>query len=203
MREVRVENLKKIEVTDSEVRILTNSGELELTFPRALWESATSEAASPSEPTTRELEELEALKRQLKEHAVENSFATVLEEVPCGDEDSDEKLDLVLRTAGMFAATTGYLFLPTVSPEHVASFGAQLGEDDFVEQAYLVGAVAERQALAAGDESLKVLSVRGRQCSSSRFELAPELWQVLSERLGWDNVELVAPTMDADHRKEG
>ena len=64
-------------------------------------------------------------------------------------------------------------------------------EDDFVEQAYLVGAVADRQALAAGDARLKALSIRARRCSSSRFELAPELWQVLSEDLGWKNVEHV------------
>jgi hypothetical protein len=31
--------------------------------------------------------------------------------------------------------------------------------------------------------------VRGRRCSTSRFEMAPELWQVLSEELGWENVE--------------
>ncbi len=111
----------------------------------------------------------------------------------------------MLRPAGMFAATTGYVFLPVVRPEHVTLFGAQLDEDDFVEQAYLVGAVVDRRALAAGDESLKALSIRGRACSSSRFELAPELWQVLSEKLGWNNVEPVAPggPLGADHGNEG
>jgi hypothetical protein len=111
----------------------------------------------------------------------------------------------VLRPAGMFAATTGYVFLPVILQEHVAEFGAQLEEDDFVEQAYLVGAVADRLALAAGDESLKALSIRGRACSVSRFELAPELWQVLSEELGWNDVEPAAPGghLGADNRNEG
>ena len=121
----------------------------------------------------------------------------MLEEVPYGGEDSDQQFDLVLRPKGMFAMTTGYLFSPVVSSKRVASFVTQLDEDDFVEQAYLVGAVAEEAALFAGDEGLKVLSIRGRRCSSSRFELAPELWQVLSEKLGWRDVEPVAPTTGA------
>jgi hypothetical protein len=203
MREVRIESLEKIEATDGEVRILANSGELVLVFPRALWEDAIAEASSPSGPTPEELEELTALKRRLKEHARENSFATVLEEVPCGGAGSDQRLDLVLRPAGMFAATTGYLFLPVVSPEHVARLGVSLEEDAFIEQAYLVGAVTEAQALAAGDDRLKALSIRGRRCSSSRFELAPELWQVLSEDLGWKNVEPVAPSTGAEDRRKG
>jgi hypothetical protein len=33
---------------------------------------------------------------------------------------------------------------------------------------------------AGGDESLRVLSVRGRSRSTSRFEMPPELWQALS-----------------------
>ncbi len=203
MREVRIESLEKLEVTDGEVRILANSGDLALVFPRVLWENAIAEASSPSGPTPKELEELDALKRRLKEHAEENSFATILEDVLCGDEYSDQRFDLVLRPAGMFAATTGYLFLPVVLPEHMAQLGVNLEEDTFVEQAYLVGAVADRQALAAGDESLKALSIRGRRCSASRFELAPELWQVLSEDLGWKNVDPVAPPMSAEDRKEG
>ena len=191
MQEIRVESFEKIEVMNGEVRILANFGDLALVFPRALFESAVLEAVSPSEPTQGELEELMDLMRILKEHAGENAFATVLEEVPCGGVDSGQQFDLVLRPSGMFAATTGYLFLPVVLPEHMALFGVSLEEDDFVEQAYLVGAVADRQALAAGDERLKALSIRGRRCSSSRFELAPELWQVLSEDLGWKNVEPV------------
>jgi hypothetical protein len=197
MREVRIESLQKLEVSDGEVRILANSGDLALVFPHALWKNAVAESFSPSEPTPKELEELAALKQRLKEHARENSFATVVEEVPCGGVGSDQQLDLVLRPTGMFAATTGYVFLPVVSPEHVARYGVSLEEETFVEQAYLVGAVAEAQALAAGDDRLKALSIRGRRCSSSRFELAPELWQVLSEGLGWKNVEPVAPTRGA------
>jgi hypothetical protein len=63
--------------------------------------------------------------------------------------------------------------------------------------------VAEDRALAAGDDRLKALSIRGRRCSSSRFELAPELWQVLSEDLGWNDVEPVAPAMGAGDGREG
>jgi hypothetical protein len=201
MPEMRVESLEKVEVTDSEVRILANSGDLALVFPRALWESALTEVSSSSEPTSRELEELMTLNRLLKEHAEENSFATVLEDVPCGGKNSGQQFDLVLRPAEIFAATTGYLFLPVVLPEQMTLLRASLEEDVFVEQAYIVGALAGVQAFAAGDERLKALSIRGRRCSSSRFELAPELWQVLSEKLGWRNVEPVALPMGED-RKE-
>ena len=201
MREVRVTSLERFEATDGEVRILANSGDLALVFPREVWERALSETISPQEPTPEEIEELLALKQRLKEHARENSFATALEEVPCGDSDSDYQLDLVLRPAGMLAVTTGYLFLPVVRAEHMARLRTALEEDGFVEGAYLVGAVAEEGALAAGDEGLKALSVRGRRCSSSRFELAPELWQVLAER-GWDDLEPVAP-VGIDQRREG
>ena len=201
MPEMRVESLEKVEVTDSEVRILANSGDLALVFPRALWESALTEVSFSSEPTSRELEELMTLKQLLKEHAEENSFATVLEDVPCGGKNSGQQFDLVLRPAEMFAATTGYLFLPAVLPEQMALLRASLEEDVFVEQAYIVGALAESQAFATGDDRLKALSIRGRRCSSSRFELAPELWLVLSEKLGWRNVEPMALPMGED-RKE-
>jgi hypothetical protein len=200
MREVRVTSLERFEATDGEVRILANSGDLALVFPREVWERALSETTSPQEPTPEEIEELLALKQRLKEHARENSFATALEEVPCGDSDSDYQLDLVLRPAGMLAVTTGYLFLPVVRAEHMARLRTALEEDGFVEGAYLVGAVAEEGALAAGDEGLTALSVRGRRCSSSRFELAPELWQVLAER-GWDDLKPVAP-VGIDQRRE-
>ena len=200
MREVRVTSLERFEATDGEVRILANSGDLALVFPREVWERALSETTSPQEPAPEEIEELLALKQRLKEHARENSFATALEEVPCGDSDSDYQLDLVLRPAGMLAVTTGYLFLPVVRAEHMARLRTALEEDGFVEGAYLVGAVAEEGALAAGDEGLKALSVRGRRCSSSRFELAPELWQVLAER-GWDDLKPVAP-VGIDQRRE-
>ncbi|MDQ3921191.1 MAG: hypothetical protein M3248_02385, partial [Actinomycetota bacterium] len=124
-----------------------------------------------------------------------------LEDVPCGGKNSGQQFDLVLRPAEIFAATTGYLFLPVVLPEQMALLRASLEEDVFVEQAYIVGALAESQAFATGDERLKALSIRGRRCSSSRFELAPELWQVLSEKLGWRNVEPVALPIGED-RKE-
>ena len=200
MREVRVTSLERFEATDGEVRILANSGDLALVFPREVWERVLTETTSPQEPAPEEIEELLALKQRLKEHARENSFATALEEVPCGDSDSDYQLDLVLRPAGMLAVTTGYLFLPVVRAEHMARLRTALEEDGFVEGAYLVGAVAEEGALAAGDEGLKALSVRGRRCSSSRFELAPELWQVLAER-GWDDLKPVAP-VGIDQRRE-
>ncbi len=202
MREVRLTSLEKIEASDGEVRILANSGDLALVFPRALWQQALAETPAPTEPSVAELQELETLKRRLKEHGGTHSLATVLEDVPCGEGETGEQLDLVLRPAGMFAATTGYLFVPVVSSENVARIGASIQGETFVEQAYIIGAAAESQALAAGDEGVKVLSVRGKKCSSSRFELAPELWQVLSEKLGWKNVEPVAP-MDTDLRKEG
>ena len=80
MREVRVTSLQRLEATDGEVRILANSGDLALVFPREVWESALTETVSPQEPTPEELEELLALKQRLKDHARKNSFATVLEE---------------------------------------------------------------------------------------------------------------------------
>ena len=201
MREVRVTSLQRLEATDGEVRILANSGDLALVFPREVWERALTETVSPQEPTPEELEELLALKQRLKDHARENSFATVLEEVPCGNEGSGQQFDLVQRPAGMLAVTIGYLFLPVVRAEHMARLKTALEEDGLIEGAYLVGAVAEEEALAAGGEGLKALSVRGRRCSSSRFELAPELWQVLTEE-GWDNVEPVA-SVDINHGREG
>jgi hypothetical protein len=96
----------------------------------------------------------------------------------------------VLRPSGPFALTTGYVFAPVARREHVVSLEACLSREAFLDGAYLVGAVAEGEAFAGdGDEGVKVLSMRGRFCSSSRFELAPELWRVLSEGLGWRNVE--------------
>ncbi|MGH3145363.1 MAG: hypothetical protein ACRDTR_06125, partial [Rubrobacter sp.] len=66
---------------------------------------------------------------------------------------------------------------------------AGLEDEEFVEQACVVGAVADEGALAAGDEAVRVLCVRGRNCSVSRFEMPPELWQVLSGRLDWRDVD--------------
>ena len=197
MQEVRVTSLDGVEATDGGVRILANSGDLVLVFSREVWK-ALAEASPQPEPDAGELAELDALRRGLEEHAAEHKFATVLADVPCGGENSGQMLDLVLRPAGMFAVTTGYRFLPVVRAEHVARLGVSLDEDTFVEQAYLVGAVAEEAALAGtlGDESLKTLSVRGRRCSSSHFELAPELWRVLSEKRGWRDVKLVSPSTE-------
>jgi len=194
-REVRVKSLDGFEATDGGVRVLANSGELALVFPHEIWE-ALAQAPPPLEPDAAELEELAALRRGLEEYAAEHGFATALVDVPCGD--AGLTFDLVLRPSGMFAATTGYAFLPVVRAEHVAWLGVSFAEDAFVEQAYLVGAVAEEEALAGtlGDDSLKTLSVRGRMCSSSRFELVPELWRVLSERLGWRDVALVSPSTE-------
>jgi len=193
MREIRVESLDGIETSGGEVRVLANGGDLALTFPRDLWERAVAQAEPALETTEEELSELTEIKRRLMEHAEENGFATVLADVPCGDIEGGQRFDLVLRPGGMFAVTTGYVFLPAVLPEHVARYGVAMEEETFVEGAYLVGAVASEGALAAGDEVLKVLSVRGHRCSSSRFELTTELWRVLSEGLGWKNVEPVAP----------
>ncbi|QIN77938.1 hypothetical protein GBA65_04730 [Rubrobacter marinus] len=187
-----MESLHKLETAGDGVRLVANSGELALVFGQGVWE-ALGKLSLPLEPTEDELAELESLKAGLAEHAGQNGFATVVEDVPCGA--SPERFDLVLRPSGPFALTTGYVFAPVVRREQVARLEACLSGETFVEGAYLVGAVAEEGAFSGGggDEGVKVLSVRGRSCSSSRFELAPELWRVLSEDLGWRNVELVAP----------
>ena len=88
--------------------------------------------------------------------------------------------------------TTGYHFAPVVTPELMARLGASFEGNDFVEQAYIIGAVVDDGALAAGDDAIRALSVRGRRCTTSRFEMPPELWQVLSGRLGWRDVDTVA-----------
>lgn len=197
MREVRVESLDGLEAVAGEVRLLANSGEVRIVFPQEVWNSVLTGApagAPPDEPTSDELHELYKLKSALKEYAEENAFNTILEDVQCGGseggagEGSVLKYDLVLRPASLYAATTGYYFVPVARPDVVARIGATLEGDRFVEQAYVIGAVADPLALAAGDDSLKALSIRGRRCSTSRFEMAPELWQVLSERLGWNDV---------------
>lgn len=194
MREVRVESLEKLETYDDGVRLVANSGELALVFPGGVWE-AIGGLALPLEPSPEEIAELESLRLGLTEYARKNAFTTVVEDVPCGSEISGESFDLVLRPSGPFALTTGYVFAPVVSREHVARLEACLPGESFVEGVYLVGAVAEEGAFAEGarDEGVKVLSMRGRACTSSRFELAPELWRVLSEGMGWRNVELAAP----------
>ncbi|HET7479157.1 MAG TPA: hypothetical protein VFJ72_06540 [Rubrobacteraceae bacterium] len=193
MREVRIESLEGLEITDGEVRLPADSGRLHIVFPIEVWSSLLASIPTREEPNPEELSELEDIKRHLMEHAAEHSFTTILEGVQCGGERSTTggglEYDLVLRPASLYAATTGYFFTPVIDAEIMARIGASVEEDGFVEQAYIIGAVASEQALAAGDENVRALSVRGRRCTTSRFEMVPELWQVLSERLGWRNVE--------------
>ncbi|MCA1688505.1 MAG: hypothetical protein LC714_07940 [Actinobacteria bacterium] len=187
MQEVRVESLEGLEMSGGRMRLSANSGSLSIVFPKKVWDHILANAQASGEPDTDELVELDLLKEQLKAYAEDNSFGTIREGVRCGD--SGLEYDLVLKPAGLFAATTGYYFAPVVGPDLMARIGACLGEDGSVEQAYAIGAVASEEVLADDDDNLKCLSIRGRRCSTSRFEMAPELWQVLSERLGWDNVE--------------
>ncbi|MDF2702785.1 MAG: hypothetical protein K0S10_1731 [Rubrobacteraceae bacterium] len=187
MQEVRVESLDGLEVRGRELRLSANAGRLRIVFPKEIWDHVLTSAATSDEPDAAELEELYAIKETLKAHAEEQSFESALEGVQVRGPGLE--YDLVLRPAGLLAVTTGYLFAPVVERELMANISAGLAEDTFVEQAYAIGAVANEEALAAGDENLKALSVRGRRCSTSRFEMAPELWQVLSENMGWENVE--------------
>jgi hypothetical protein len=187
MQEVRVESLDGLEVRGSELRLSANAGRLRIVFPRAVWDHVLMSAEASEEPDAAELEELFDLKERLKAHAAEQAFEIALDGVGVGEPGLD--YDLVLRPGGLLAVTTGYLFAPVVERELMSRIGACLAGDSLVEQAYAIGAVASEEALATGDDNLKALSIRGRRCSTSRFEMAPELWQVLSEGLGWDNVE--------------
>jgi hypothetical protein len=189
MHEVRVESLDRLEVQGGQMRLSANAGSLSILFSQEVWEDLISNAPTLEEPTPEELEESDLLREQLERYARERSFGTVHRGVECGG--SDLKYDLVLRPAGLFAMTTGYHFAPVIGPDLVARIGVALEDDESVEQAFLIGAVATEAALTAGDESLRVLSVRGRSCSTSRFEMPPELWQVLSGRLGWRNVQTI------------
>ena len=186
MQEVRVESLDGLEVRGRELRLSANAGRLRIVFPKEVWDHLMTSAETSEEPDAAELEELHELRERLKAHAEEQAFETALEGVVI---EPGLDYDLVLRPAGLLAVTTGYLFAPVVGQELMAKIGAGLAEDRFVEQAYAIGAVADEEALAAGDDNLKALSIRGRRCSTSRFEMAPELWQVLSEGMGWENVE--------------
>jgi hypothetical protein len=187
MQEVRVESLEKLEELGGQMRLSANSGRLSIVFPKEVWDHILANAPISEEPEAAELEELNLLKEQLKAYAEDNSFGTLLEGVRCGD--SGLEYDLVLRPAGLFAVTTGYHFTPVVGPDLMTRIGASIEHDDSVEQAYVIGAVASPEALAADDDNLKCLSIRGRRCSTSRFEMASELWQILSEGMGWDNIE--------------
>ena len=193
-----MESLNSMETADGEVRILANTGSLRVVFPNSVWERVVAAGAADfGEPTPGELAELWDLKARLAAYAGERGFGTVAGGIPCGGEGSPE-YDLVLRPAGLLAVTVGYHFAPVVRPDLMARIGVGLEEDPEVEQAYVIGGVATRGALAAGaaDENLKALSVRGRACSASRFEMPPELWHALSEGLGWRDVETVG-TADA------
>jgi hypothetical protein len=188
MQEVRVESLQGLKMQGKELHLSVNSGALNIVFPKEVWDHLLTSASVSEEPERAELEELESLKEQLKAFAEKNSFATILEGVRCSEE---LEYDLVLRPAGLFAMTTGYHFAPVVGRDLMARIGACVEGDESVEQAYAIGVVADEEALAAYDENLKCLSIRGRRCSTSRFEMAPELWHTLHERLGWENVETI------------
>jgi hypothetical protein len=192
MHEVRVESLDRVELMGGELWLSVNSGSLNLILPRRIWDELLSGVFEAGEPGPKELAELDRIKSLLAEHAGERSFSTVMEDVECG-EDAGLRYHLVLRPSEPFAVTTGYLFAPVIRRELAGRVERAMREDRFVEQAYLVGATAERGAFAVGDENLKTLCVRGRRSSVSRFEMAPELWRVLSEGLGWSNVETVIP----------
>jgi hypothetical protein len=185
MQEVRVESLDKLEARGGCMRLSANSGALLIDFPQKVWDNLLTNAPTFTEPTHEERAELAHIEEQLRGFADEESFGSVLRDVPCGD--SGVAYDLVLRPAGLFAMTTGFFFVPVVD----AGLVAKIGGDGAVEQAYVVGAVAGEEGLLSGDENLRVLSVRGRSCSTSRFEMPPELWQVLSGRLGWRDVHTI------------
>ena len=175
MHEVRVESLEKLESREGRMLLSANVGLLSIVFSQEVWENLLANAPSSAEPTPEEHEG----------HADEEPFGSLLRDVPCGY--SGLRYDLVLRPAGLFAMTTGYHFAPVVDAGLAVRIGAGLEGNDAVEQAYVVGAVA----LLSGDESLKVLCVRGCSCSTSRFEMPPELWQVLSGKLGWRDVHTI------------
>lgn len=191
MQEVRVESLDGLEADGDALRLTavsTDAGHWNIVLPKAVLEEVLTGLREIEEPTPAESAELEGLKNQLTRHASEGAFDTFMEGVQCGGEGSRLEYDLVLRPAGLFAATTGYHFATTVSRELVENIRAGLRKDRFVEQAYVVGAVAATDALGNGDDNLRVLSVRGRRSTASRFEMPPELWRVLSGPLGWHDV---------------
>ena len=180
-----MESLDKLESKEGRMLLSANAGSLLIDFPQEVWDDFLANVPTFTEPTHEELAELARIEELLRRFADEESFGNVLRDVPCGD--SSLAYDLVLRPAGLFAMTIGYFFAPVVN----AGFVAKIRGDGAVEQAYVVGAVADEEALLSGDENLRVLSVRGRSCSTSRFEMPPELWQVLSGRLGWRDVHTI------------
>ena len=189
MQEVWVESLEGLERQDGRVRLSANAGSLSIVFPEEVWERATADAVYGPGPTPEELAELDEIRTRLERHARDNSFRTVLKNVRYAGDGAALQYDLVLEPSGLLAATTGYLFAPVIGRDLVERVGLVLEGGGTVEQAYLIGAVADDGALAAGNEALRSLSVRGRRCGASRFEMPPELWQVLSRELGWRDVE--------------
>lgn len=189
MHEVRVESLDGLEKAGGEIRLSANGGTLDIVFSREIWDDLLRRTPADEAPAKEELEELAGIRRRLETLADADGFDEVLRAVRCEDGRGSVEFDLVLRPAGLFAVTTGYHFAPVVGEELAAAIGSGLRRDTRVEQAYAIGAVASEGALRLGDENLKVLAVRGRRCSTSRFEMTPELWRVLSEGLGWRNVE--------------
>jgi hypothetical protein len=189
MQEVRVESLEGLERRGGRVRLSANAGALSIVFPEEVWEQATAESLPGQGPTPEELSELDEIRARLEQHAREHSFKTVLKSVGHFGEGPAPEYDLVLEPSGLLAATTGYVFASVVGRDLVERVRALLRRGGAVEQAYLIGATADDAALAAGDEALKTLSIRGRRCGASRFEMPPELWQVLSGGLGWRDVE--------------
>jgi hypothetical protein len=118
MREIRVESLQKLKVTNGEVRMLPNSGELFLAFPRRLFKGALAQASATLEPA----EELMALKERPQGARQGEFLATVLEDISDGYEGSEQQFDPVLRPEGMFAATSGHLFVRVVEQEQIELF---------------------------------------------------------------------------------
>ncbi|MBA2691026.1 MAG: hypothetical protein H0U65_00845 [Rubrobacter sp.] len=189
-----MESLDKLESLGGEVWVSANSAdgnEVNIVFPKHVWDEILSKASDSDEPTEAETEEWNSLFHRLEAFAREHSFETILEDVPCGD--SGLTYGLVLRSNDLYAVTTGYFFAPSIGSGTVEKLRAALAKDTFVEQAYAIGAVAEGDALLSGDDDLKVVSVRGRKSTASRFEMAPELWRTLSERLGWTSMETIIP----------
>ncbi|MBA2376525.1 MAG: hypothetical protein ACR2N0_09720 [Rubrobacteraceae bacterium] len=190
-----MESLDKLESLGGEIWISANSGEgneVNIVFPKHVWDDLLSKASDSDEPTEAELGEWNSLFHRLLSFAKEHSFETILEDVPCGDS-GGLSYDLVLRSNELYAVTSGYFFAPTIEAGTAGKLRAALERDSFVEQAYAIGAVADEGAFTFGNDDLKIVSARGRKSSASRFEMAPELWRTLSEKLGWTNVETIIP----------
>jgi hypothetical protein len=189
MQQVRVESLEGLERRGGRVRLSANAGSLSIVLSEEVWERATADAVPTQGPTPEKLSELEEIRARLEQHAREHSFKTVLRSVGHLGEGPAPEYDLGLEPSGSLAATTGCVFAPVVGRDLVERVRTLLERGGAVEQAYLVGATADDAALAAGTGALKTLSVSGRRCGASRFEVPPELWQVLSRGLGWRDVE--------------